>query len=198
MRLAGAVALVLFAVGGAIGCGSDSDSPSFAGGAVEPPQPAPPLKLDNSLGEPVDIADYRGKAVLVTFIFTHCPDVCPLIVGNLHAAQNQLGDEADELQIVAVSVDPRGDTPKTVKAFLADHQMTGRMQYLIGSRPELEKVWSQWDIVARDSPKRLDPDAVEHSALVYGISGSGEMTTIYPVAFKPRQIVHDVPILASQ
>jgi protein SCO1/2 len=156
------------------------------------------LKLDNSLGEPVDIADYRGKAVLVTFIFTHCPDVCPLIVGNLHAAQNQLGDEADELQIVAVSVDPRGDTPKTVKAFLADHQMTGRMQYLIGSRPELERVWSQWDIVARDSPKRFDPDFVEHSALVYGINASGEMTTIYPVEFKPRQIVHDVPILASQ
>jgi protein SCO1/2 len=197
MRFAGAAALVLLAVGGAIGCGNDT-SASFAGGAVEPPQPAPPLKLDNSLGEPVDIADYRGKAVLVTFIYAHCPDICPLIVGNLHAAQTQLGDEADKVQIIAVSVDPRGDTPKTVKAFLADHQMTGRMQYLIGSRPELEKVWSQWDIVARDSPKRLDPDAVEHSALVYGISGSGEMTTIYPVAFKPRQIVHDVPILASQ
>jgi protein SCO1 len=197
MRFAGAVALVLLAVGGAIGCGDDT-SASFAGGAVEPPQPAPPLKLDNSLGEPVDIADYRGKAVLVTFIYDHCPDICPLIVGNLHAAQTQLGDEADKVQIIAVSVDPRGDTPKTVKAFLADHQMTGRMQYLIGSRPELEKVWSQWDIVARDSPKRFDPDAVEHSALVYGISGSGEMTTIYPVEFKPRQIVHDVPILASQ
>jgi protein SCO1/2 len=198
MRLAGAVALVLFAVGGAIGCGSDSDSPAFAGGAVEPPQPAPPLKLENSLGEQVDIADYRGKAVLVTFIFTHCPDVCPLIVGNLHAAQNQLGDEADQLQIIAVSVDPRGDTPKTVKAFLADHQMTGRMQYLIGSRPELERVWNQWNIVARDSPKRFDPDLVEHSALVYGVSASGEMTTIYPVEFKPRQIVRDVPILASE
>ena len=196
------MALFLLAVGGAIGCGgSDSSSTttnaSFAGGAVKPPQPAPPLKLDNSLGEPVDIADYRGKAVLVTFIYDHCPDVCPLIVGNLHAAQNELGGEADKLQIIAVSVDPKGDTPKTVKAFLEDHQMTGRMQYLIGSRPQLEKAWNQWDIVAKDSPKRLDPDAVEHSALVYGISASGEMTTIYPANFKPKQIVHDVPILAS-
>ena len=203
MRLAGATALFLLAVGGAIGCGGDSDQSSttakasFAGGAVKPPQPAPPLTLDNSLGEPVNIADYRGKAVLVTFIYDHCPDVCPLIVGNLHAAQNELGGEADKLQIIAVSVDPKGDTPKTVKAFLEDHQMTGRMQYLIGTRPELEKVWSQWDIVAKDSPKRFDPDAVEHSALVYGVSASGEMTTIYPATFKPRQIVHDVPILAS-
>lgn len=197
------MALFLFAVGGVIGCGGDSDpsstttKASFAGGAVKPPQPAPPLTLDNSLGEPVNIADYRGKAVLVTFIYDHCPDICPLIVGNLHAAQNELGAEADEVEIIAVSVDPKGDTPKTVKAFLEDHQMTGRMQYLIGTRPELEKVWSQWDIVTKDSPKRFDPDAVEHSALVYGISASGEMTTIYPANFKPRQIVHDVPILAS-
>jgi protein SCO1/2 len=201
MRLAGAMALFMLAIGGAIGCGDSGSSTtttaSFAGGAVKPPQPAPPLQLDNSLGEPVNIADYQGKAVLVTFIYTHCPDVCPLIVGNLHAAQRELGDEADELQIIAVSVDPKGDTPKAVNAFLADHQMTGRMQYLVGSRPELERVWHQWDIVAKDSPERFDPDAVEHSALVYGVSASGEMTTIYPANFKPKQIVHDVSILAS-
>ena len=171
------------------------------GPAVQAPAPSAvggPFRLVDQNGQIVTDADMKGKPFLVFFGFTHCPDICPGIVGNLHAAQTQLGDEADKVQIIAVSVDPRGDTPKTVKAFLADHQMTGRMQYLIGSRPELEKVWSQWDIVARDSPKRLDPDAVEHSALVYGISGSGEMTTIYPVQFKPRQIVHDVPILASQ
>jgi protein SCO1/2 len=164
---------------------------------VKPPEPAPPLKLDNSLGEPVNIADFRGKAVLVTFIYDKCPDICPLIVGNLRTAQNELGDEAKKLQIIAVSVDPEGDTPKSVEAFLAERQMTGRMQYLIGSRPQLEKVWSQWDIITRKSPKRTDPDAVEHSALVYGISASGEMTSLYPANFKPKQIVHDVPILAS-
>jgi protein SCO1/2 len=145
----------------------------------------------------VNINDYQGKAVLVTFIYDHCPDICPLIVGNLHAAQNELGKQASKLQIIAVSVDPKGDTPKTVKGFLADHQMTGRMQYLIGSRPQLENVWHKWNIVSRSDPSRNDPDAVEHSALIYGISGSGEMTTVYPANFKPKQIVHDVPLLAS-
>ena len=62
--------------------------------------------------------------------------------------------ERKQLQIIAVSVDPEGDTPKTVKAFLADHQMTGRMQYLIGSRLQLEKTWSDWHIVANNSPRR--------------------------------------------
>jgi protein SCO1 len=206
MRLLSAGALLLLATGGAIGCGSSGssstgDAPSadaaLSGGLVKPPTQEPPLKLDNSLGQPVNIADYRGKAVLVTFIYDHCPDICPLIVGNLHAAQSELGKQASKLQIIAVSVDPKGDTPTTVKAFLADHQMTGRMQYLIGSRPQLENVWHQWNIVSRSDPSRKDPDAVEHSALIYGISGSGEMTTVYPANFKPKQIVHDVPLLAS-
>jgi protein SCO1/2 len=191
--------LGLLAFVGCGGSGSDATAraPSYDGAVASHITRAPPLKLDDSLGRPVDIANYRGKAVLVTFIYDHCPDICPTIVGNLHTAQQELGGSANKLQIVAVSVDPKGDTPKTVKAFLAQHQMTGRMQYLIGSRAQLEKVWAAWHIVSRSSPSAGVPDAVEHSALIYGISGKGKLTTLYPANFKPRQIVHDVPLLAS-
>ncbi len=175
-----------------------SSTPSFAGVSASPQRPAPPLDLSDSLGHPVNIRQYRGKAVLVTFIYDHCPDVCPIIVGNLHTAQAELGSAAKHLQIIAVSVDPKGDTPKTVKAFLKTHRMTGRMQYLIGSRRQLERTWSDWDIVSKASKSKKDPDAVEHSALIYGIDASGRMTTLYPANFKPSQIVHDVPILASR
>jgi protein SCO1 len=193
---------LVLAIAGAAGCGgSSSDSSTTNGGYAglrqEQPKPVPPLALKDSLGHPVNIDQYRGKAVLVTFIYDHCPDVCPLIVGNLHTAQSELGSEASKLQIIAVSVDPKGDTAKTVKAFLAQHQMTGKMDYLIGSRPQLESVWSKWGIAAKSSPTSKDPDAVEHSALIYGISGSGKITTIYPSNFKPAEIVHDVPLLAA-
>jgi protein SCO1/2 len=194
----------------AVGCGSSGSSTGssnaadtstvsgrFAGTTAHPVKPVPPLALKNSLGQLVNITDYRGKAVLVTFIYDHCPDICPIIVGNLHTAQNELGSEADKVQIIAVSVDPKGDTPRTVKAFLKDHQMTGRMQYLIGSRPQLEQVWHNWNIVSKSDPSRKIPDAVEHSALIYGISASGKVTTLYPANFKPAQIVHDVPMLAA-
>lgn len=189
------------------GCGGSSSSSDptststtadYAGATANPAKPAPPLKLDNYNGKPVNIDSYRGKAVLVTFIYDHCPDVCPLIVSNLHAAQNQMSPaERKQLQIIAVSVDPKGDTPQTVKKFLADHQMTGRMDYLIGSRPQLEQVWHNWNIVSKNDPSRKSPSAVEHSALIYGISGTGDITTLYPANFKPDQIVHDVPKLAG-
>jgi protein SCO1/2 len=175
---------------------SEAKLAKYAGTAAVPPKPAPGLPLKDYLGNPLTVSSLRGKAVLVTFIYTHCPDVCPLIVSHLHAAQDRLGAEAKKLQIIAVSVDPRGDTPKTVAAFLKAHQMTGRMRYLIGSRPQLERVWPAWFIVSKSDPKR--PELVAHSALVYGISGSGKITTLYPASFAPQQIVHDVPILASQ
>jgi protein SCO1/2 len=194
----------------AAGCGGNGDSASshqtgsngsiakYAGTRADPPKPVPPLKLKDSLGHPVDIDRYRGKAVLVTFIYDHCPDTCPLIVGNLRTAQSQLGGRAEKLQIIAVSVDPRGDTPRTVNDFLRAHRMTGRMEYLIGSRPQLEKVWSDWYITSKSGAKVGHPGQVEHSALIYGISASGRITTLYPANFKPAQIVHDVPILAAQ
>lgn len=199
------------AVAGVVGCGSSSSDSStsasdsssttdanFAGLVQKQPTPVPPLALKNSLGQPVNIDSYSGKAVLVTFIYDHCPDICPIIVGNLHTAQKELGPEASKLQIIAVSVDPKGDNPKTVKKFLAAHQMTGKMKYLIGSRPQLEKVWKAWHIKAASRPTKTNPDAVEHSALIYGIDGSGKITTIYPANFSPQMIVHDVPLLASQ
>ena len=173
-------------------------SASFLGNELSPPKPAPSLSLRNYLGQPVNIAQYRGKALLVTFLYTHCPDICPLIAANLRTAQNLMGPKtAAKAQIIAVSVDPRGDTPQTVAAFLKVHEMTGRMQYLIGSPKELGHVWQKWGVGSeRDAGQ---PDIVNHSALVYGITASGELKTVYiGSSFKPSEIAHDVPLLASQ
>jgi protein SCO1 len=189
------------------GCGSskpkDSTKPAveskateFQGAVANPPKPAPPLRLRDSTGKRLDLATLRGRAVLVTFLYVHCPDVCPLITGNLHTALKQLGPQASRVQVVAVSTDPKGDTPKSVKSFLAKHQVTGEMRYLLGSKSQLQNVWKAWGVVAR--PDRSDPEKVEHSAPIYGISASGKITTLYPSNFAPSQIVHDVPILAKR
>jgi protein SCO1/2 len=176
--------------------GGGSGHAKFVGAEASPPKPAAPLELNNSLGEPVNLSEYNGKAVLVTFIYTHCPDVCPLIVSHLKTAQALLGPKAKDLQIVAVSTDPRGDNPRTVAAFLHEHGMTGRMQYLIGNQAELGHVWKEWNIVAH--PAKSGRDLVEHSALVYGIGADGKITTLYPANFSPSEIAHDVPLLAQQ
>jgi protein SCO1 len=168
-----------------------------AQGLLSPVAPAPPLALRNYLGQPVNIDSYRGKAVLVTFLYTHCPDICPLIASNLRVAQNLMGPAvASKAQIVIVSVDPRGDTPKAVASFLARHELTGRAQYLIGSAHELGRVWKAWGVGSeRDSQQ---PEFINHSGLIYGITGSGKRITIYSATFQPAEIAHDVPLLAAR
>ncbi len=178
------------------GNATSSKSPRFAGLAVHPMQPAPPTHLVNNLGQPVTINQYRGKVVLVTFLYVHCPDVCPLIAANLHTTVEQLGPRASQVQLIAVSVDPHGDTPGAVARFLKEHELTGQMQYLIGSPQRLSRTWKAWNVGSNQEVN--SPGLVAHSALVYGISASGKLTTIYSSNFKPSQIIHDVPILASE
>jgi protein SCO1/2 len=163
---------------------------------ARPAKLAPALALRNHLGQSVNLASYRGKAVLVTFLYTNCPDVCPLITEKLRVAQVKLGAKAAQVQIIAVSVDPHGDTPAAVTAFLAHHRMVGRMQYLIGSPAQLGRTWKAWSVGS--TREAGNPTQVAHSALVYGITASGKLTTIYPSSFDPSQIVHDVPLLASR
>jgi protein SCO1/2 len=199
--IAGGIALLTSSGGGNStqslpGNASQTKDAAYDGGVASPPEPEPALKLNNYLGDPVNLSSYRGKAVLVTFLYTNCPDVCPLITANLHVAQKLMGPaEASKVRIVAVSVDPRGDTRKTVAAFLARHEMTGNMKYLIGSAHELGQVWKAWNVGSERDAQQ--PQLVNHSGLVYGISASGKVTTIYSANFKPSEIVHDVPALAS-
>jgi protein SCO1 len=163
---------------------------------LSPATAAPPIALRNYLGRPVNIDSYRGKAVLVTFLYTNCPDICPLITSNLRVALNLMGSKvASKVQIIAVSVDPKGDTPKAVASFLARHEMTGRMQYLIGSAQELAKVWKAWGVGSEQDAQQ--PQFVNHTGLIYGISASGKRTTLYSPSFRPADVAHDVPLLAA-
>jgi len=207
-----AIALVLLAVvaGGAAFAlsGGSPSKPSLPGGAQQagpgasgyfgtlalPARQAPALDLRDYLGKPVTLSSYRGKAVLVTFLYTHCPDVCPLIATNLAQALRHLGAGAAQVQAIAVSVDPRGDTPAAVARFLRVHQLLGRMRYLIGSSAELARTWAAWSVGS--TREAGNPELVAHSALVYGVSASGRLTTIYAPTFEPSQIEHDVPRLA--
>jgi protein SCO1/2 len=198
--IAGGVALL--AIGGngksrpSVGGIQGVASSKYRGSLASPAEPAPPLSLRNYKGERVNIARYRGKAVLVTFLYTKCPDVCPIIASNLGVALNLMGRaKASKVQVIAVSVDPRGDTPSAVAAFLARHGVAGRMQYLIGSAHELGSVWKAWGVGSERDAQQ--PQFINHSGLVYGISAAGKVTTLYAANFTPQEIVHDTPLLAA-
>ncbi len=191
-------ALIFGGSGGATlpgGARTASSGGGYEGTLALPAAAAPPIDLRNYLGRRVTLSQYRGRAVLVTFLYANCPDVCPLIASNLRVALNMLGARSHEAQVIAVSVDPHGDTPRAVARFVARHGMTGRMQYLIGDVAELSRTWAAWKVGSEREAGQ--PGLVAHDALVYGVSASGRLTTIYPASFQPSEIANDVPKLAG-
>src|SRR5947209_10864062 len=160
---------------------------------LHPQKPAPALALRNYTGGVVNLASFRGRALLVTFLYTHCPNWCPLIAANLAAAQRQLGPTAGRVTIIAVTVDPTRDTPSAVRAFLDARDAGGRMYYLLGTRRQLAPVWKAWDVGVVTDKNRL---TTGHSDIVYGVTAAGRLAVVYPPNFTPAQIVHDVPLLA--
>ena len=170
---------------------------TFEGLALNPRLPAPALStLRNYDGTSFNLSSERGKAVFVTFLYSHCPDVCPLIASNLHNAYSRMTPAMrSRVAIVAVSVDPHGDTARTVAAFVRQHELTGEARYLIGSAKQLGPVWEAWKVGSEKDSS--NPALVNHSALIYGVSASGKLTTIYSANFEPSQIIHDVPALLT-
>jgi len=139
------------------------------------------------------MAGQRGKLVLVTFLYTHCPDVCPLITQNLVQALHMLGPDRDEVRVLGVSVDPEGDTPKSVDDFAKVHHLPPQFHYLTGTRPELTKVWKAYDVAAVSR----DPELVDHTAYTMLADRNGQARVIYDSQVKAKDVVHDVRLLLS-
>jgi cytochrome oxidase Cu insertion factor (SCO1/SenC/PrrC family) len=179
--------------------------PALAGAVVTPPIQAADFRLKDQHGAAVSMAALHGKVVALTFLYTHCPDACPLIADMMHKAYQRLGDTAKRVAFVAISVDPGGDTLGAVRTFLATHHVDNELAYLTGSFADLKAVWGGYYIGtdAKDfNPKAASkgaqsPALVGHSALVYVIDPRGEIRVILPSNFDPNDLVTDVRILAS-
>ncbi len=137
------VALVAVLVVGA--CGG---TVSFVGTELDPPQSAPEIALQSHRGDTFRLADLQGKVVVLTFLYTSCTDVCPLIGVKLKKAAEALGSDAERVAFVVVSTDPERDNLDRVSQYSHRMGMYNRWDYLIGSREELESVWQAYYVAA--------------------------------------------------
>ncbi len=132
--------------------------------------PAPDFTLvDGSSGRSVTLSSLRGGAVALAFLYTSCPDVCPLTAERFRAAQRSLGADASRVTFVAVSVDPEHDTPEATRAFSVAHGLSERWYYLVGPRAALQAVWSAYGVgvVPTGTP------IVEHNDAIFVIDRRG-------------------------
>jgi protein SCO1/2 len=185
LALAGAALVILLARPGA-GAG---DSRVFAG-SIRPAIPPQDFRLRDQDGRAVSLRDFRGRVVVLTFMFTTCRDTCPLTATQIRGAMDDLGTDVPAL---AVSVDPANDTPERARRFLFKRGLgRDRMRFLLGSRAQLEPVWKAYGIQPQG-------EAFDHSAYVLLIDRRGRQRIGFPVAqLTPEGLAHDIRRLQAE
>ena len=113
---------------------------------------APDFTLTDQNGHKVSLAADRGKVVVLTFIHSLCHDTCPFMVEQIKGALNDLPGNGADIPTIGVSVGPAEDTVHNRKAFLAKHDMTGRIEFVNGPLPTMRRIWHAWP--SSRSPRR--------------------------------------------
>jgi protein SCO1/2 len=159
-------------------------SPTGFEGALRPPGArAPSFRLRDQDGKPVAMADYRGRTVVMTFVYSTCEDTCPGQVQSIRGALDRLGRD---VPVLAVSVDPRNDTRARARRFLLEQRMTGRARFVLGSERELAPVWRGYGI----APQR---GRLDHSAYVVVVDGDGLQRIGFPHSqLTPERLASDL------
>ena len=216
--IAAASAAILLAV-------ACSKPPSFEGTVLKPPSPAPDFTLQDQFGTSFSLSNLKGKTVVLTFLYTNCPDICPLTAESLHRAYEQLGEDTSKIEFVAVSVDPQRDSVEQAYTYSEEKGMLHKWRFLVGSEEDLASVWAAYyvgplrndpidgtsdhdgsnsDTKASEGTNSVDTfrEAVEreydisHQAPVYLIDREGNRRVIITsLLLDPSPLVHDIRVL---
>jgi protein SCO1/2 len=166
----------------------------LAGAAVLPGSPALDFSLRDAYGQAVSLSGQRGRVVLLTFLYTHCRDVCPIIAANLNTVLRELGPARRQATVLAVSVDPARDTAAAVRAYVKLHRLLPQFRFLIGPASALRPVWQNYNVLAlvRNS------EVVDHSAPTLLIDRQGRPRAYYDTNLRPLDVLHDVRLMLAR
>jgi protein SCO1/2 len=156
--------------------------------------PAPDFRLTDQFGKQVSLSQFRGEPVVLTFMYTHCPDVCPLTAEKLHQVQLLLGKDASHVVMLAVSIDPKGDTRAAALSFSRAHKLTTNWHYLIGTHDQLSPVWNAYSVYAQNATD----SKITHTDAVYLIDKQGRERVFFADDFTNDQLTGDLKVLLAE
>jgi protein SCO1 len=153
--------------------------------------PAPGFSLTDQFGKQVSLAQFKGKPVVLTFMYTNCPDQCPLTASKLHSTMQLLGSASSHVGILAVSTDPKRDNVAAALKFSTAHSMQDYWHYLVGSQNQLSPIWSSYNTYAQV----INQQTVSHGLGLYVIDKQGNERVFLDNDFTPTQLAADLQIL---
>lgn len=157
--------------------------------------PAPNFQLTDQYGKTISLAQFRGEPVIVTFLYTHCPDICPLTAEHLHTSLLQLGPDAHKVAVLAVSTDPKGDTTSAALNFSIAHNMQTYWHFLTGKQQQLAPIWTGYSVYAQAVAAQ---NTINHSTALYLIDKQGKERVYMDDSFQPTQLASNLKILLKE
>jgi len=200
LALAAALAVALLGSDGgrprSTGAASTAPTESgFDGAALPAGAPAPSFTLSDQSGRSVSLGDYRGRVVVLTFLYSTCGATCVVIAQQIRGALGELEEEhARAPAVLIVSADPAADTPARVRRFLAEVSLTGQVQYLTGSLAQLRPVWRAYRVrPASDGRAVFD----EYASVLLVDARGAERVLFQSEELTPEGLSHDIAKLGG-
>jgi len=192
-----AVASVLTLAIGLVACSPEA---SFVGEARDPALEAPKLEGVNWDGAPFRLADQQGKVALIFFGYTFCPDVCPFTLAKMQQIRGRLGDAADDLAVVFVSVDPHRDSVEKLASYVPNFNSSFygvRLEF-----DELDIVMEDWDLTVQYGQPKEGPGTdsfyyVDHTGTYFLVDQEGRLRVEHPPNAKAEDLLADIQTLLA-
>ena len=155
-------------------------------------KPAPEFTLTSQSGQQIRLSQFRGKLVLVNFIYTHCTDVCPLTTGALMLVQRRLMERgwwAKDVVFISITTDPARDTPAVLKQYARRYRADpAGWHFLTADLKTLTRVYRQYGIEIQPREKGLQ----DHLLPTFVIDRKGTVLGAYPPNPDPQDVVSDL------
>lgn len=176
---------------------------AFQGQVLDPPRPPLDFTLPDQAGRPLTLSALHGQVVVLTFLYTTCPDVCPLVTAKLREVSDLLGQRRSTVAMVAVTVDPERDTAAAVTEYSRRWSMLDRWRFLVGTQAQLEPIWEFYWVgqVRRELPGSTPKQpqyAVGHGSPVHLLDRTGLVRVVFDADFRPAAMAHDIEILLAR
>jgi len=144
------------------------------------------LDLTDHNGKPRHLEDFRGKAVVLFFGFTHCHDICPTTLAETAAALKKLGADADLVQVLFVTIDPERDTPDSLAKYVT--AFDPRFLGLRGDAQATSRAAKEFKVFY-EKRKTGESYSMDHSGQTYVIDPQGRLRLLV----RPERLGEDLP-----
>jgi protein SCO1/2 len=152
--------------------------------------------LTDHTGKPRTLADFKGKAVVMFFGYTQCPDVCPTTMMELAGVMKELGPLADRVQVLFVTIDPERDTPALLAQYVP--AFDPRFLGLYGDAAATDKVAKEFKVFYQKVPGKTPGSyTMDHTAGSYVFDPQGNIRLFVQNGQGTESLVHDLKLLLS-